>query len=283
MENKDITSVGLLKIASLLTRLSKKLEEAAEKIRFSEFKQRFGQQEDDIYIVTYPKSGTTLMQMIVYQLTTDGDTNFNHIYEVSPWIRNACHRGEEIPNVKSPRIIKSHDLYKDFEKGTKGRFIHVHRNAEDVAVSMYHQTKNYKKPDLDLEEYIHKTFLGQKDYNWFKYSKEWFNNKKKFNILYLRYENLINNKETEIRRIADFLNINLTDEVLTRTLECSSFDFMKQHEKKFGLQPPEKVKKFVFDEFIRKGKVGEGNQVISEKQKELINERYVKEVKNIER
>jgi hypothetical protein len=39
---------------------------------------------DDIFIVTYPRSGTTWMQMILYQLTTDGDMTFAHIEQVCP-------------------------------------------------------------------------------------------------------------------------------------------------------------------------------------------------------
>ena len=69
-----------------------------------------------IYISTYPKSETTLMQMILYHLTTDGRMNFKHIYEVSPLIHNASFLGQKPPDLKSPRIIKTHDNYKDFGK-----------------------------------------------------------------------------------------------------------------------------------------------------------------------
>ena len=103
----------------------------------------FGERKDDIYISTYPKSGTTVMQMILYHLTTDGSMDFNHIYDVSPWIRNASFRSQKPPNLPSPRLIKTHDHYKDFDKNTKGRFIYVYRNGMDVAVSHFHQETNY--------------------------------------------------------------------------------------------------------------------------------------------
>src|SRR5206468_68583 len=34
---------------------------------------------DDLFIVSFPKSGTTLLQMILYQMTTAGEMDFPHI------------------------------------------------------------------------------------------------------------------------------------------------------------------------------------------------------------
>ena len=44
----------------------------------------FGERDTDIHIVSHAKSGTTLTQMLFYQLTTNGDMNFEHIYDVIP-------------------------------------------------------------------------------------------------------------------------------------------------------------------------------------------------------
>lgn len=263
------------KLIQPLNWLSSKILALVRELKFFQYCLKFGQRHDDIYICTFAKSGTTLMQMMLYQMTTRGEIDFDHIYDVSPWIRNDAFRGRPPLNFPSPRIIKSHDPYTKFDSGTRGRFIHIIREGKDVAVSLYHQNKNYNNPDLKFEETFKRAFVRRGDTNWFTYNRKWFENKKKFNVLYLKYEDILQDKERAIFKLAEFLSIDLTAEVVSRILERSSFEFMKQHEEKFGEQPVERV----YNQFIRKGKPGDGDEYLNEKQKKFYNDQFGKQLK----
>lgn len=267
----------LISIHITISKFGGQFLKLSDRLNFERYKMKFGERDDDIYIASYPKSGTTMMQMILFHLTTDGKMEFNHIYDVSPWIRNESFRKQPPIELPSPRIIKTHDLYKDFPKGTKGKFIYMYRNGMDVAVSLYHQHKNYNKYDLKFDKYI-KGFLKKRA--WFKHVKTWLNNKTKLPILYVRYEDLLKNKHAEIYRIIDFCRLNPSEETIERAVKYSSFDFMKQHENKFGEQPPEQKK--VYNQFIRKGEIGEGEKEFSQEQKEEFTKCYKKMVKTHE-
>ncbi len=273
----EVLAKFFLKINKLIFRLGTKFLKLSDKLRFEQYKMIFGERDDDIYIVTYPKSGTTVMQMILYHLTTDGKMDFKHIYDVSPWIRNASFKKQAPVNLPSPRIIKSHDFHKEFPKDTKGKFIHVYRNGMDTAVSLYHQNKNYNKSDLNFDDFI-KTFFKTKA--WFKHTKGWLANKKKLPVLYVRYEDLLKNKPNEIDRIINFCNLKPDKEAIDRAIEYSSFENMKKHEEKFGDQPQEK--KRVYNQFIRKGKTGEGKDYFNQEQKDRFEKYYNKTVKTFE-
>jgi Sulfotransferase domain len=276
---KDFTYIGYNKLYKLALRISGKFKRLADKLYFEQFKMKFGEQDSDIYIVTFPKSGTTLLQMILYQLTTTGGADFDHIYDVSPWIRNASFLREKPKSFPAPRVIKSHDYYHEFEKNKKGRFIFAFRDGMDVAVSLYHQNKNYNKANLDFDEYM-KQFLKNEKKSWFNHSREWFNNKNGFPVLYIRYEDLINNKRREIERIIQFCQLDADEATIQRAMEFSSFEFMKAHEEKFGVQP--RVKEIVYDQFIRKGVKGEGEKTLSDQQKQVFYKHYNNDVKPLE-
>jgi len=246
-------------------------------LKFFQYTLKFGQRPDDIYICTFMKSGTTLTQMMLYQMTTTGEVDFDHIYEVSPWIRNDAFKGKQPLHFPSPRIIKSHDPYERFEKNTKGRFIHVIRNGKDVAASLFHQNKNYINPELKFETTFKNFFVRKSKINWFSYNQHWLENKKGFNIMYVKYEDLLQKKEEVIHALAAFLKIELTPEIIARTLERSAFEFMKQHEDKFGEQPLERI----YNQFIRKGKVGEGEALLDAKQAELFQIQFDKQLSKL--
>lgn len=270
------------KLYRFISRIHSGSGEALKKLKEYRYFSQFEEREDDIYVTTFLKSGTTWMQMILYQLTTGGNIDFNHIYDISPWPTNAAIKGEKPPNgLPSPRILKSHDPYDNFNKDIKGRFIFVYRNAGDVAVSLFHHLKNYEDPGITMDAVLERYFREDKEYNYYTFHRQWFLNKHKFPVLYIRYEDLKNSFDLKIRQIAAFIRVDVTEELIERVRERSSFEFMKQHEEKFGEQPTDRDKRR-YDQFIRKGATGEGAKTLTEEQKETIRKGFNGHLKEFE-
>lgn len=62
------------------------LSGAAEALRHAQFNLAYQARPEDIFIVTYPKSGTTWVQMILYQLMTDGSMDVSHLNVFAPYL-----------------------------------------------------------------------------------------------------------------------------------------------------------------------------------------------------
>jgi Sulfotransferase domain len=223
-------------------------------LRIKIFKREFDYRKDDIFIVTYMKSGTTLLQMLVYQLLTDGNMDFRHIYDVSPWLERCIATSKSLQDVPSPRILKSHAPHETFPAQTNGRIIYCIRNGADVAVSMYNHYKDIELYDKGWQHFMQQDFARN---SWFRHVDGWLKNKRHLNVLYIQYEDLTRNKKETIQKIAAFLGVKLSAETCQRVLERCSFEFMKLHEEKFGAEKPASTRQ-VFDRFIRKGESGKG-------------------------
>ena len=76
------------------------------------------------------------------------------------------------------------------------------------------------------------------------------------------------------------MGIPRNKKAIDRALKYSSFDFMKKNENLFGEQP--KVSEKNYNQFIRKGKSGEGKSILTIEQKEIFMVNYKRMVKNIE-
>lgn len=264
-------------------RIHQKSQSVALRLQRDIYFYQLEERESDVYIVTFPKSGTTWMQVIVYNLLTDGKMDFEHIYDVSPWLSNQAHLGEDpqkVNELPSQRYFKSHDKYEQFNPGFKNKIIYVYRDGQDVANSYFHHNKNYLNPDLTFDKNFENHFTDpDKPLNWFKYNKEWMENKHRFNILYISYEDLKNDFVPTLHEIAFFLGVKLNPEIIDRTIFHASFSYMKEHEVKFGEVAPQR-KSLVFDQFIRNGESGAGKNVFSEEQSKLYQENYDKFLKD---
>lgn len=267
----------------LLIRIHKNTGAAAHKLRQYLYFLDFEERTSDIYIISYPKSGTTWMQVILHNLLTDGKMDFKHIYEVSPWVKNEAFEGnspERVNNLPSPRILKSHDKYDSFNRKIKGRFVFLYRNGMDVASSYYHHNKCYQNPDLTFDENFEKYFqkTSNENLNWFQFNRKWLQNNNGFPILYISYNELKHDFERCLEKIASFLEVDLTETTVTRIKKHSSFEYMKEHQDKFGEVPPFHAR-LRYDRFIRNGKEGEGEEIMTKQQKMFFNQNFEKSIK----
>jgi hypothetical protein len=260
-------------LTEFFSRVQLSAANAVHELKFMKYNLMFGERDDDIYVATYAKSGTTWMQMILYQLTTAGDMNFSHIYEVSPWLRNLAETEGQLPQLPAPRIIKTHDPYHKINKSRKGRYIYIIRDGRDVAMSLFHHRKNFNLRGLTFSENYNLLFREEGDMNWFKFNFEWLANKKQLPVLYVHYEDLLTDFDASLIKIAHFLNIHVNPADLPRIKERTSFRYMKLHEKKFGEQPKNEPDR-IYDQFIRAGQAGQGTEAMDQEQRDFFHSRF---------
>lgn len=239
------------------------------KARFLQLKYfKFVPRPDDIFIVTYPRSGTTWMQMLLYQLTTDGTMDMAHIAQHCPWFERSMNSAQGFENLPSPRIFKTHLSYGKVPKGP-GRYIYIVRDGADVAVSYYNLYRDYNQYKGTFEEFFERFMRGKLHYgSWFDHVAGWRKHRHKLNVLFLTYEELSRDLEGCVRRIIAFCDLKVPEERIPAILERCSFAFMKEHESKFdpalellwegGTQ---------LNSFLRAGRTGEGARELTPEQR----------------
>jgi hypothetical protein len=225
------------------------------RLRYLRLKPRPG----DIYVATAAKAGTTWMQQIVYQLVTQGRGEFEHIYQVSPFLEDllaASWSERLLDELPSPRILKTHLFHGQLRPPPDSRIIYVTRNAADSLVSLYHHRVLCEGYRLDFD-----AAFVQGDplpVHWFRHLESWWPHRGDPNVLHVRYEDLVGDLEGSIRRVARFLDLPLAEDRMGDILEKCGFAYMKRHDARFDIRLAFFDGRSPRPAFIRKGAVGDG-------------------------
>jgi Sulfotransferase domain len=233
----------------------------------------FTPRPDDIYIVTYPRSGTTWMRMILYQLTTDGTMDIQHIAQSIPFLEMAMIFGRDVERLPSPRIFKTHFSYRWIPK--PGRYIYVTRDEKDVAISYFHFYNTLPRRSCSFDSFLRRFLSGRVLHGaWFKHVSSWQRNATALDMLHLTYEDLVRNLEESVRQIAKFCRFELSEERLRDILPRCTFEFMKRHETKID-HPNEVLLELGFStgKFIRQGKIGSWREMLTSEQRAVFEAR----------
>lgn len=222
--------------------------------------------KDDTFIVSYPKSGNTWMRFILSNLlySNEADVNFHTAKDFIPDFE--VHKNE-VSKLSRPRMMKSHAVY----NSNFSNVIYLVRDVRDVYISYYHYVLKTLPNGTSLSKFIRDADNATD--NWSNHFNSWKTNKKS-RILYIKYEDLLENPQNEIQRVVDFLEIACTEEEIAQAIEKSSFENMSNIEDEKGRPFLNDKHKANATKFIRSGKKGEWRNVLSNDDIEFLNTRH---------
>ena len=262
--------------AETLDATVRKLDHARRIAKFLRGSLEFEVRPDDVFISSYPRSGTTLTQWILYLLAHAEQPDPPHLTKASPWFERSLAIGEltagELQAFRSPRVFKSHLPREWLPDG--GRYIYVEREVADVVVSYFHFYRAYLGFKGTLSDFHERFMEGRLQYgSWFEHVASWRAHASEPNVFILRYEDLLADRRDSVERIASFLGWPYDEPTLDRTIEQSSFEAMKQREAVFDHATALLLERGVTPRsFLRAGETGHGLGALNEVQLRALRE-----------
>ena len=239
----------------------------------SNFKARPG----DVFVITYPKSGTVWLSAILSSITKPNGSSEGPIMgETGPLFEIANH--EKLEVAPSPRYMVTHlqSELLPYSSDNSVKYIYLARNPRDVVVSYYHfMSQTSMGPvsfnfDGTWDEFVEYFMKGNLPYgSYFDHVVEWWSRKDNENVLFLKYEELKKDFKGQAKIIGEFLGFKLSDEEAEAVEQECTFEAMKKksNNTKFA-------KMFKRSSHLRKGIVGDWKNHFSDAQLEEFNQLY---------
>jgi aryl sulfotransferase len=210
---------------------------------------RFVGRPGDIFVCTPPKCGTTWMQTIVMALVFQHGDAPGPVMEAAPWIDA---RFEPIDVViarldaqQHRRQIKTHTPADGIPWTSDASYIVVARDGRDAFMSFHNHMSNLR-PELMMElagsaagegidlgdmppiDDIHEFYdFWVTQRFWFDHVATFWEHQGEPNVLFVHYDDMKDDLDREMRRVAEFLAIDVDESTWPVVVESCTFAGMK--------------------------------------------------------
>ena len=224
---------------------------------------KYRPRDGDIIVATYPKCGTTWMQRIVSLLIYQ-TTEPIPVSKISPWLdrRFPAPLDEVVASLEAQtqrRAIKSHLPFDGLPIYEEVSYIHVARDGRDACMSFHNHGTGFRPevlealdrqgladetirrpyprlpadPAAHFHRWIHEGAIkGHQDgtplLSFFEFEKSYWRERRRQNLLLVHYNDLQQDLTGEMKRVANFLNIEVPNNLWPRFVEAAHIDVMRR-------------------------------------------------------
>ncbi|MEU4832824.1 sulfotransferase domain-containing protein [Streptosporangium sp. NPDC023615] len=245
----------------------------------------------DIVISTRSKSGTTWMQMICALLVFQTPEPPAPLPELSPWLDHLIAPRDEayarLEAQRHRRFVKTHTPLDGIPIDERATYIVVARHPLDMAVSLYHQGGNLDRerirvltngpepsgppsPAPPLREWLLRwvdkdvSHLAEMDslpgVMW-HLSDAWSRRARQPNVVLTHYDDLLDDLDGEMRRLARVLGVKVPEEDWPALVEAATFASMRSRAGRLAPDPAGILKDTAA--FFRRGTSGAGRELLT--------------------
>ncbi|PIK51189.1 putative sulfotransferase 4A1 [Apostichopus japonicus] len=186
----------------------------------------FTVREDDVWILSYPRAGGWIQDM-VHLIHSEGgdilkaDLSLEAVEDAIPFLEGPSPGLETLKNLPSPRCFKSHLPFRLLPRGVQDKqckVIYVARNPKDVMCSFYdfHRTVQIIHYKGTFQQFYYRFMNSKLGYGcYFSHVKSWWNQRTHPSVFFLKYEDMHKEFKKTVIKMGEFLGQPLTsDKVL---------------------------------------------------------------------
>jgi aryl sulfotransferase len=260
----------------------------------------FEPRDGDVVVTTSYKSGTTWTQQIL-GLLLRGPEALGNLMQISPWIDARFHTPREelakqLSELPDRRFVKSHLPLDGLPIYPEVKYLIVGRDPRDVFMSLLNHYGSYTEhafaalndtpgrvgpplppcpedPRALWRDWITRGWFEWESEGWpfwsnLHHTQSYWEHRQLPNFLFLHYADMLEDLEREVRRIADFLDLEVGEERIAQTVELTTFKTVKKLVEGVPQEGPEFFRGG-FGTFFHKGTNGRWRDVLGEEDLEL--------------
>jgi hypothetical protein len=248
--------------------------------------------QSDVIICSFFKSGTTWLLQMTTQIAYRAQAEFDNIHHAVPWpdvpmppmARLMIPLADPSPLANSPtglRVIKTHLPRAQVPFVPQARYVACVRDPKDVCVSGYHFLKALVFGPLapSVEHWVKSMFSDRTAYPWAEHLASYWAVRNEPNVLFLTYEGMRKDPAGAVRKLADFMDVALTEDELRSVIHQSSFDEMRRADGKF--EPGQIVPWTQPRAMMRAGKSGGSSELLTPAQQRFVDDWCRAELKRL--
>jgi aryl sulfotransferase len=263
----------------------------------STFWEKYQPRPGDIVISTPAKVGTTWTQRIVSVLVFQSTRLPAALWEVSPWLDatfvplDVMFQGLDAQQHR--RFVKTHlpmDALPIYEEVS---YLVVGRDLRDAALSSHNHAVGLNDADIDFQipvgEDVHtpevpvitsdihvywREYFTRSPFPWesdgwpynspTRHLASWWEHREEPNILFLHYQDMLDDLDAQMRRVSAFLGIDVDETIWPELVSACTFSSMKA---KSGEVIPSQLEEAVSGfEFFHKGRSGQWHGLFGEEE-----------------